>query len=59
MIRGELCQILIDIKDDRDRDDEEDGIDIRSNEFLDDIPVHPLNILEWIVFLQRFKAIPR
>jgi hypothetical protein len=59
MIRGELCQILVDIEDDRDRDDEDDGIDICSNELLDDIPVHPLDILEWIVFLQRFKAIPR
>jgi hypothetical protein len=46
-----LSQVLVDIKDDGNRDNQNDGIEIGTNELVDDIPVHSLNEAEWVDFL--------
>ena len=38
---GEFRQVLVDVEDDGDRDDEEDGVDIGADKLDDDIPVEP------------------
>ena len=40
MVGGELRQILVNVEDNRDRYNENDGIDIGSDKLLDDISVY-------------------
>jgi hypothetical protein len=44
MILCELGQVLVHVEDDRDRDNQRNGIDIRADELLDDIPVKNVDI---------------
>jgi hypothetical protein len=58
VISREFRQVLVDVKHNGNGDNQDNGVDIGTYELLDDIPVHSLDILEWIVFLQRLKAVP-
>jgi hypothetical protein len=58
MISREFRQVLINVKNDRDRDNQGNRINIGANELLNDIPVHPLDVLEGVQFLQGSKSFP-
>ena len=55
MIFCELCQVFVDIYDDGNGNNQNDGIKIGANEFLDDIPIKYLDIVARIEETQLFR----
>ena len=58
MIVGELGEVVIDVKHDRYRDDECNGVDVCANELLDDVPVDALDVMQRIAFLHPSQFVP-
>ena len=52
MILRELRKVLIDIKDNGDRDDQRNGEEIGTDKLAYDIPVNLLDIPKWIKVFQ-------
>jgi hypothetical protein len=44
MVRSELSQVLIEVEDDRYRDNKHDTVQVRADEFLDNIPVKAFQV---------------
>jgi hypothetical protein len=56
MVLRKLCQVLIEVEDDGDRDDENDGEEVGANEFLDDVPIHAHDVAKRIEDTQYTEA---
>ena len=39
VVGGEFCKILVDVENNGNADDKRDGVDVRANELLDDVPI--------------------
>jgi len=48
VVLRELREVLIDVKDNGDGHDEDDGEEVGSDKLLDDIPVELMEISEWV-----------
>ena len=55
VILREFCEVLIDIEDDRDRDNQRNREEISPYKLLDDIPVYPFDVPEGIEVFENTK----
>ena len=49
VVGGKLGEVLVDVEDDADGDNQDDGIDVGADELVDDIPVHALHLAQYVV----------